>query len=414
MEEAAFKQTVPNNYLGDYSTFLVLGIFLLYGILFLTALADAETKRTARLPKNFGKNKNNKNNKVNNSIPLSSTTTNLQDEEKPIDIRRIIGLVRRYWYLLVIFPLLSVGLATLYTRYLVDQYKVVATILIKKDDSKKGAQSSTAFDPSSLFSGNASNTADEVEILKSRTLMIEVLTELKISPIIIAKGRLKSAQYYKNSPIIVDTFSLSERIKETKEAVNLEIKLIDTQSFEAIKGKEKVTGRFGEPFILDSCLFVIKQSNIKESQKLFNINFLNIESLSKDYLGRLTVTPIKGAPGSGNSNAIALAFEDESTKRGVDVLSKLIEVYNRFGIEDKNSGDKNALKFIDDRVSLLTGEVTSGEKDIESYKKSQGIIADAASGIGYSLTKLGNSDAKITELEIRNHLIIAATPTILV
>ena len=36
-----------------------------------------------------------------------------------------------------------------------------------------------------------------------------------------------------------------------------------------------------------------------------------------------------------------------------DIVAKLIEVYNRFGIEDKNSGDKNALKFIDERIDKL-------------------------------------------------------------
>ena len=66
--------------------------------------------------------------------PTTFTTTNIQEEETPIDIRRIIGLVLRYWYLLVIFPLLSVGLAALYTRYLVSQYKITSTILIRKDD----------------------------------------------------------------------------------------------------------------------------------------------------------------------------------------------------------------------------------------------------------------------------------------
>ena len=166
---------------------------------------------------------------MNNTVQFTSNSFQ-KDEEKPIDIRRILGLVRRYWFLLVIFPLLSVGLAALYTRYLVSQYKVSATILIKKDDKQQGAKSSIAFDPSSLFSGNASNTADEIEILKSRTLMTEVLNELQINPVIYAKGRLKSAQYYKTSPIAIDTFALSEATKEKDESVTLEVRLIDNQS----------------------------------------------------------------------------------------------------------------------------------------------------------------------------------------
>ena len=115
---------------------------------------------------------------MNSPAQFSSTTFQQQEEEKPIDIRRIIGLVLRYWYLLVIFPLLSVGLAALYTRYLVSQYKITSTILIRKDDKQKNSRQMGNIDASMLFSGNASNVADEIEILKSRTLMTQVLKEL--------------------------------------------------------------------------------------------------------------------------------------------------------------------------------------------------------------------------------------------
>jgi uncharacterized protein involved in exopolysaccharide biosynthesis len=51
---------------------------------------------------------------VNTPAPFNSNALQIQDEEKTLDIRRIIGLVFRYWYLLVIFPLISVGLASIY------------------------------------------------------------------------------------------------------------------------------------------------------------------------------------------------------------------------------------------------------------------------------------------------------------
>ena len=331
------------------------------------------------------------------NTPVSFNTNNLQEEEKPIDIRRIIGLVLRYWYLLVIIPLLSVGLAALYTRYLVSQYKISSTILIRKDDKQKNSRSTGSVDASMLFSGNASNVSDEIEILKSRTLMTQVLTELNVNPVVTVKGRLKSAEFYKKSPIVVDSFSLDETIK----SLTLNIEIIDNQTFEIVQEnpKSKIVGQFGVPIGVDKSFFVLRKVYDSE-YKSYSIHFEDSETLSQNYLRILSVTPIKAA-GGGTSNALSLSIEDAVPERGIDVLTKLVDVYNRYGVEDKNSGDKGALKFIDGRIELLTNEVNSAEKDIENYKTSQGITADVSTDLGYLFTKLATSDSKKVDLEIK-------------
>ena len=226
------------------------------------------------------------------NTPVSFNTNNLQEEEKPIDIRRIIGLLLRYWYWLVIFPLLSVGLAWTYTRYLVSQYKVSATILIRKDDKQKGGKSSGAIDASMLFSANASNVADEIEILKSRNLMTQVLKELNIHPIIISKGKLKSRELYKDSSILVDSFYLDKQTKD----LNLDINVVDNQTFEVIKGETKTVGQFGIPVGVGKSFFILKRVG-DISSKFYAIHFQDSELLSQNYLGRLSVTPVKSAGG---------------------------------------------------------------------------------------------------------------------
>jgi tyrosine-protein kinase Etk/Wzc len=336
--------------------------------------------------------------------PISFGNSQQQpDDEKAIDVHRLLSLARRYWYLLVVFPLLCTGLAYFYTRYATSQYKIASTILIKQDENKKEAKSGGSFDASALFMGNASNVSDEIEILKSRTLMASVLSELKLNPTIRAKGRMKNTPYYNNYPIVVDSFALSEKVNESNIDFTLEVKIIDNLHFEAQRGKNKVSSQFGIPFKMDSCFFILKKMREVEP-KSFLITFQSIGSISKDYLEKLTVSPIKGAGGSGNSNAISISLIDELPKRGVAVVDKLVEIYNRFGIEDKNSGDKSALKFIEDRVSKLTGEVNSSEIDIENYKKAQGILANVTSGEGSKVTQTVTLANKITELEIKKTL----------
>jgi tyrosine-protein kinase Etk/Wzc len=342
---------------------------------------------------------------------INNNTTSKDDIQ--LDIHRIFHIIRRYWYLLVFIPILCIGLAVLFSRYLVNQYLVTSTILIKKDENQQSSKSNIAFDPSSLFNGNANNTADEIEILKSQTIMNEVLKELKINPVIYAKGRLKNAQYYKDSPIVLDSFILSERANYSNENFAIEIDFMDQDHFEAKRGDEKVVGKCNTPFYLDSTFLLIKRIKVDKIQKSFILNIRNNDKITKDFSNNLTVLPIKGVSGTGVSNVISISLEDELPKRGVDILNKLIEVYIKFGKQDKNSGDENALNFIDNRVNSLTQEVALGDRNIEQFKRGNGIIADGTGSINYTLSKLGNSDAKITELEIRKAVFATISKTIL-
>jgi tyrosine-protein kinase Etk/Wzc len=326
------------------------------------------------------------------------------DDEKAIDINRLLGLARRYWYLLMSFPLLCVGLAYLYTNYAVSQYKITSTILIKQDESKKGMKpSGNSFDASALFTSNASSVSDEIEILKSRTLMSSVLNELSLNPTIHAKNRMKKTLYYNDYPIVIDSFSLSEKVIESNRDFLLDVKIIDNLHFEVKRDGIGVNCQFGIPFKIDSCFFILKKmKEVKE--KNFVITFKDLESASKEYLDKLSVFPIKGTGGNGNTSAISITLIDELPKRGVAIVAKLIEVYNRFGVDDKNSGDKSALEFINKRISSLTGEVNANERDIENYKRSQGILANTVNGGNTIMDRLNTTEKKITELEIKKNV----------
>ena len=338
--------------------------------------------------------------------PPNNNNVFQEEDDKPLDIRKLIGLAKRYWLLLIVSPIICIALAVVYLYYTPKMYKTTATILIKKDDKQKGSKPNLDFDISSLFSGNASNTADEVEILKSRTLMAETLTELKINPVIYEKKNIKKKPFYNNAPIAVDTFYVSPNPEEDADIdIDVEITVIDNQNFDIKVGDESAKCQFGVACKIDSCFLLISRIKDIEPYSSFIINIKSVELLSIEYLKKLEVTPIKGEVSNNSSNTIEIGLEDKLPKRGIDIVNKMIEVYNRFGIEDKNSGDKNALTFIDQRISLLTGEVKSGDIDIETYKKSQGIIANPETAVNFTLNKFGVSDSKITELEIKKSVL---------
>jgi tyrosine-protein kinase Etk/Wzc len=82
----------------------------------------------------------------------------------------------------------------------------------------------------------------------------------------------------------------------------------------------------------------------------------------------------------------------------------LIEVYNADEIGDKNKETQNTIKFIDQRLSSLTGELTNAEKNIENFK-SENKLTDITSDAKFELDKLQSNDSRLSEINVQLSII---------
>src|SRR5690606_10710074 len=99
-----------------------------------------------------------------------------------------------------------------------------------------------------------------------------------------------------------------------------------------------------------------------------------------------------------------LSIKDEVPERGAEVLASLIDTYKRFNIIDKNKETESTLRFIDERLSSLTGELTAVEKDVEGYKSSVG-LTDVSSKSQSFLDNVQVNDARLNEVNIQLNVI---------
>ena len=97
---------------------------------------------------------------------------------------------------------LSFTSISFYLRRTTPEYNVSATILIK--DAKKGVGDAmseiAAFQDLSMFSNSLNSLDNEIEILKSRSLLAKVIKELNLN-VHKAEGRIRTVEYYENAPI---------------------------------------------------------------------------------------------------------------------------------------------------------------------------------------------------------------------
>ena len=80
------------------------------------------------------------------------------------------------WFVVGVFVCFTV--AYLYLRYTIPQYKATSTILVKDDRKGSMASELSAFSDLGLLSGVKSNVDNEIEVIKSRTLIASTIKDL--------------------------------------------------------------------------------------------------------------------------------------------------------------------------------------------------------------------------------------------
>jgi tyrosine-protein kinase Etk/Wzc len=316
-----------------------------------------------------------------------------EDSNESLDIKGLIMKYLRYWYLFVIGIAIALTAAHLYLRYSTPVYSIKATILIK-DESGTDLASNAMFADMALMKSNKT-FSNEVLVIKSKGLMERVLTELGMEVSYFGEGRIKSPELYGGrSPIKVVIANLDSAGLGRSFVVEVE----DNNTFSLIEGEVKIsTHKFGEQISNKFGSFtVVADSDITDDKgRRVLVRFNDLRRLANKYSGLLGVKSV-----NEYATVMELSLTDPVPAKGKDILNKLIEVYNRETISEKNLAVTKTIQFIDDRLVYLTRELTDVEKDVERYLQDNRLIDPIASG-GVYQTTAHEYNQQITENEIK-------------
>ncbi|GLU52722.1 tyrosine protein kinase [Dyadobacter frigoris] len=313
------------------------------------------------------------------------STEFLEEDDQNFSLQDYIRRYLRYWYLFPIFFVLALTAAFFYLQITQPVYSAKTSILIK--DEKKGlggSQGDILSELSNQFGGNKL-VENELEILKSQTLMEQVVKNLNLDVAYSTKKGLKTIDLYSKSPVIVKPEVITEQGLEEPMIIHI----TDDNHFK-FNNEDKVH-TFGQRFNNTWGAFVITKGKESDASDV-KISFGDVKGMAEGMLGRLTVQQpnIK-------STVIELTYEDVSVQKGKDVLNNLLDVYVQSSLSDKNSEASNTLKFIETRLGLITGELGDVEKDVESYKTTKG-ITDISAESQLFLENIKENDAKLNEV----------------
>ena len=301
------------------------------------------------------------------------------------------------WYLLSL--IICVGCAMVYLRYASPVYSISAKMLIKDDDTPQASRRGSALQNVANLGlmTNTSGFDNELEMLKSQSLSIAAVTDLKLYVNYFGVARFKKQLLYKNQPINVDMDI--KHVNELEAPVNVDIESAGNNKFNI-----KIDYMYVDPDTEQLIPIQITKTaqtlpcviNTKVGIVTFNPNGRSFVAMSKIKHMKAIISNPSGAgikyafglgvePSSKTTTIANLSLNDGSVQRGIDYLNQLAVVYNRQANEDKNEIARRTDEFINDRLAKINEELNVTDGNIESYKRSKSVI-DVTAKAAQSLT----------------------------
>lgn len=326
-------------------------------------------------------------------------------KQKKSDFIDVRGILREYlskWYWFAISIVVCVGIGFLVTKIKKPVYSVNANVLISQDDKGGMAGLGAIGD---LF-GSKAKVDDEIFVISSHTVYRDVVRDLGIYKIHnVRKGFLNNVFEYPDFPIdVIAAPGVSDTLRT---GISFKIKINDKglASVEA-KAKNKVVADVKDAalpvslntpyghFVVDTTSAYVPGKSLKTTVSIIGYDAA-AELLSKD---------VSASIGSKRSNAIRLGIQTVNTEYGKDVLNEIIAKYNERGIADKNLQGEKTAKFIDERLALISGDLSEAESDIQSYKEKKGII-DVGAEAAYQTEKRSEIEKELIKAETEAEII---------
>lgn len=293
-----------------------------------------------------------------------------------IDLQWFFLSLVNHWKLFLVCILVGLLFGFFYLRYSVKSYSISASVILK-DDKKGGMGNSelSVYEGMRLVNPN-SNVDNEVEMFISRNLVGSVVRELGLYTRYFVQGRFKNtelygisnARFYRQSPVLVWMADLDIDCLSSSVFIDIK-KSVSGYRVDYRIGGDDLCVSFDElPYLLKTSLgnILLQPSTVSALREEYPLHVVisPVLGITRSYLSRLSAEAT-----SKTTSVVRLSLQDTHWHRGEAFLSKLIDMYNRDAMEDKNTAAMNASRFIGDRLLSLGKDLSRSEAAIESYKR---------------------------------------------
>jgi capsular exopolysaccharide synthesis family protein len=290
-----------------------------------------------------------------------------------------------YWplFTVLVFCLLAAGAGV--ALLLRASYNITATLIINNQENNR-AYTNQPFQAIDVFASRQV-VDNEVLVLQSRTLMSNVVKQLRLYAPVYEKSTFAAGSAYLSSPVLV----------EAKEPEKLSRKDMVLFAYDPRSKQVRVQNK-NHPldqwvrFPFGTIRFV---GNPHQTQRVTKPLFFSVQNpavVANDLLKNLGVNAA-----SKLSTTINLTYQADVAEKGEAILNALLRQYLRSSVENENQLAANTLVFVEDRLRDVERELDSIERRTQQFRSAENVINLSEQGRIF-LESVADNDRRIVEI----------------
>ncbi len=325
----------------------------------------------------------------------------LDNEEKALQIQYVIAKYARYWPWYLLFTLIFLAGVFLFHRYTVDQFEVSGSLVIKNNTTPE----SKIMDRSNIFNSGP-NLENDILRLRSKNMAHEALKKLHFDVEYFAKTNIKDIELYDRSPIrievdwdhlqVTDAPVQLEILSETNfRLVQAEAGLMDFNAVQAA-GDESVydkTYTFGQEIETARSKFTVLLVNPSRIGDAVIFKLVHPSVLEERLAGSVDVMLE-----NNYSSVLRLSTVTKVPEKGRDYINALMQSYIEYDLNEKNKIQENTIEFIEEQLGFLEDSLKEKERELQRFKVDNKLL-DVSAEFSNILGKMNTLDERNAELD---------------
>ncbi|XOV91989.1 MAG: polysaccharide biosynthesis tyrosine autokinase [Bacteroidota bacterium] len=283
-----------------------------------------------------------------------------QDILDTFDAEKFLHLLRKKWWLLLIFFGLCLGISYLIVRYTkpVFESKSILRLQFESEASSLGLGTN-------LEALDLNEISGEIELLKSKLFFSKVVDVINMDVSYYYYGEFLVDERYRNNP-----FAVAFKIKNPAfydKPIDVQIKndRIFELSYDFNGEVERNEYRFGEPINSDHFNFLIEKTDHFQADNVIGRYYFTVNS--RDALIDFLQRNVTVRPENLNAKTILISLQDFNKYKARDFVTAIDTLYLGYTKETKNTVLEQKIKFLDDQISSTEGKLEFYEDYFESF-----------------------------------------------
>ena len=322
----------------------------------------------------------------------------LFNEPAENSVRDIMVKYAAFWPLFLLSLIICIGSGYLYVRYTPAKYMASTSILIKGNHDET---SSKDIIEEALNGKRTKNLNNEILLLNSLSLMKAVVSLNSFNVSYYKKGKILDVDIYLDAPFRLKPGKLTDSLNTVTFTLSKLNQSGGTIEFGPVKNGKTNSFTWNVPFTLGPNKFILVPQQIhKESDgAAYVVRWHPVADAAAILSGKLNARSF-----DQQTSVIELSIVLENLQKANDVLDAVATEFNRADMEDRRRLNETTVRFVDERLANIAGELQGVEGGLESFQGNRQ-LSDIKAQSTQSIEGSNEAAIRIKELNVQESIV---------